>query len=81
MTKICSGCGKDIPAGRLKALPNTRTCVECSSTDKFAGVITSVAERPGSEDVEVGLAIIKDPKSMGQGRIQDPLAGETPEES
>lgn len=26
----CEECGKDIPKGRLEALPDTRTCVGCS---------------------------------------------------
>lgn len=34
----CHKCGQVIPAGRLEALPNTKTCTPCSSTEKV-GVI------------------------------------------
>jgi RNA polymerase-binding transcription factor DksA len=36
MAKFCK-CGKEIPEGRLKALPNATTCVECSTSEKKAG--------------------------------------------
>lgn len=32
--KLCNNCGEPIPEGRLKALPNTETCVNCSGTNK-----------------------------------------------
>jgi hypothetical protein len=35
----CIKCGGEIPEGRIKALPNTKTCVNCSGTQK-KGVIT-----------------------------------------
>ena len=35
--ETCVKCGSEIPAGRLKALPGTRVCVQCSSTDKVRG--------------------------------------------
>jgi len=31
----CNNCGIEINPLRLKALPNTRTCVNCSSQDKW----------------------------------------------
>lgn len=37
MTKLCVKCGKEIPAGRLEALPNTTTCVACSNVTAKAG--------------------------------------------
>ena len=37
MNKECRCCGKEIPEGRLKALPKTITCTECSDTGKVAG--------------------------------------------
>jgi acetate kinase len=33
----CVVCNKEIHPGRLKALPNTKTCVECSNIEKVAG--------------------------------------------
>jgi RNA polymerase-binding transcription factor DksA len=32
--KICKVCGNFIPEGRIKAIPNTQTCIDCSDTDK-----------------------------------------------
>ncbi len=34
---LCVHCQKEIPAQRLKALPNTKTCIQCSSTERVAG--------------------------------------------
>jgi hypothetical protein len=33
----CLTCGEAIAEGRLKALPNTRHCTACSTTQKVAG--------------------------------------------
>jgi hypothetical protein len=33
----CVKCSNPIPEGRIKALPNTRTCVNCSSTARVGG--------------------------------------------
>ncbi len=30
-TRLCEGCGTPIPEARVEALPNTTTCVNCSS--------------------------------------------------
>lgn len=37
MNRICRKCGNDINEGRLKAIPDTKTCVECSNTNKKKG--------------------------------------------
>ena len=36
--KICVKCNKPIHPMRLKALPGTKTCVECSTTGAKRGV-------------------------------------------
>lgn len=36
--RICS-CGTEIPEARLKALPDTETCVECSEVKPIKGVM------------------------------------------
>jgi len=36
--KHCVKCGSEIPEGRLKALPNAKTCVSCSSMQKKGAV-------------------------------------------
>lgn len=33
----CINCGEKIPEGRLKALPKTKVCVKCSTSEKVAG--------------------------------------------
>jgi hypothetical protein len=33
----CIGCQNPIPEGRLKILPHTKTCVNCSTTQKVGG--------------------------------------------
>lgn len=35
----CSECGKKIPQERLKALPNTETCVKCSQVKGVVGFV------------------------------------------
>lgn len=37
MTKLCIHCNKQIPEIRLEILPNTDTCVSCSTTPKMVG--------------------------------------------
>ena len=67
----CQKCDNIIPAGRLKALPNTRECVACSSTEQnmVRAVITG---KTTYSEVEV----IKNKKTkeylnklIGKGRI------------
>jgi hypothetical protein len=38
----CEVCDQEIPAGRLKALPNTRTCTDCSEIAKV-GAFTVIS--------------------------------------
>jgi len=35
--KLCISCGKEIPEQRIKILPNSKTCVQCSDTGRVAG--------------------------------------------
>lgn len=35
--KNCISCENEIPAGRLKALPSTQTCTDCSTTGRVGG--------------------------------------------
>lgn len=37
MEKSCIKCGNNIPSGRLKALPKTDTCIECSDVNRKCG--------------------------------------------
>lgn len=38
MAKYCKGCGEEIHPMRVKILPNTVTCVDCSQTGMKRGV-------------------------------------------
>lgn len=40
----CVKCGNEIPERRLKALPGTRVCVNCSSTQPVKAIITVIGE-------------------------------------
>ena len=44
MIKQCVKCGQDIPEGRLKILPNTKTCVNCSDVNKKGGITIQLGE-------------------------------------
>tara|TARA_B100000497_G_C7629618_1_gene378381 strand:- start:534 stop:764 length:231 start_codon:yes stop_codon:yes gene_type:complete len=54
---ICVKCHDEIQPGRLKALPNSKTCVKCSTTSAWyvRNVISGKTEYMETE-------IIKDPK-------------------
>ena len=44
----CSNCKKPIPEGRLKALPNTKTCTKCSNAEPY-GVVAITNHKTGNE--------------------------------
>lgn len=49
--KLCTRCGDELPAGRLKAIPDTLVCVKCS--EEIGGefelkVTVSGTGKPGS---------------------------------
>lgn len=48
----CEICGCEIPAGRLKALPKTKTCTTCSDTQKVGG-FTIIAGKTEYSELQV----------------------------
>ena len=66
----CNKCGGTIQEGRIKALPDTRTCVECSTTHAFylRNIISGKTEYSETE-------IIKDPKLADELRAMDKRTG------
>lgn len=40
----CVICEKEIPSKRLEILPGTRTCVNCSTTGRYKGVVVQLGE-------------------------------------
>lgn len=63
---ICTKCHEDIQPGRLKALPNAKTCVKCSTTSAWY-VRNVVAGKTEYMETE----IIKDPKAAEVLREMD----------
>lgn len=41
---MCGKCGIEIPLGRLKCVPNTKTCVKCSDVKYKAGITVTRGE-------------------------------------
>ena len=66
----CNKCNNTIQEGRLKALPDTRTCVECSTTHAFY-LRNIISGKPEYSETE----IIKDPKLAAELRVMDKRAG------
>ena len=44
MSKFCVKCGEDIHPKRLQILPNTTTCVNCSTTGQKRGISVQLGE-------------------------------------
>lgn len=51
----CIKCGESIHPKRLQILPQTKTCVKCSSTDKLVGVPIAVGK---GEEIYTDLNIM-----------------------
>ena len=62
MKMICITCGKKIPEGRLKALPKTDTCIDCSTSGKKVAfkIIESKTEYSELEIVNADSNIAND---------------------
>jgi len=60
MEKYCITCGIQIPEGRVKILPNTKTCVEHSTASPYAArrTYTGTSADDGNSDIQ----IYKDPE-------------------
>lgn len=55
--KKCIKCGEEIPEGRLKAIPNTHTCVNCSNVKIKKAVVNITVE---GEDILNRIEIRED---------------------
>jgi hypothetical protein len=44
MGKFCTGCGNQIHPKRVEILPHTKTCVDCSTTEKKGGLTIQLGE-------------------------------------
>lgn len=76
MTKKCITCNELIPEGRVKALPSTRTCTECSTTTAWyvrnvvAGK-TDYMETEVIKDAKLGEVLREMDKKVGWGSNLD----------
>lgn len=59
MARRCIICNVEIPQGRLNILPETKTCVNHSTTEPYAARRTSTGT--SADDLDTGIEIFKDP--------------------
>ena len=78
MNKYCKGCSEIIPPQRIKILPNTKVCVNCSTTGTKRG-ITILKGDVNKDDTWVETLFLDEEeynvyeKSMGRSRnVQRP---------
>jgi len=45
----CTNCKEEIPKERLKVLPKTKTCVNCSGVLPYRGFVSGTPEHKGTE--------------------------------
>jgi hypothetical protein len=57
MARKCIVCSEDIPEGRVKILPNTKTCVNHSTTSAYQ--VRSINTGKSADDAEQEIVIIK----------------------
>ena len=60
MARKCIVCNTDIPEGRVKILPHTKTCVNHSTTSAYE--VRSINTGTSADNAEQTLEIIKDPE-------------------
>jgi len=60
--KTCNKCGDNIPEGRLKILPNTKTCVKCSEIGRKGAITVQL----GEGDHIYNEIIILEPEELNQ---------------
>ena len=72
---ICIKCGNEIPTGRLKAVPNTKTCVNCSSSERVAGFRVISGKDTYSEIQIVSQDTWQKLTSMQERKGQSPSSG------
>lgn len=71
----CKVCNEPIPEGRLKALPNATTCVNCSQTGRVIGVNVVSGNSSYSEIQIVSPEAANELKRLNSGRHPGKLHG------
>ena len=61
--KNCCICNNPIPEGRLKALPNTNTCVQHSTTGRYSANIVSYGD-PEKGELNQEFEIVRDQRTI-----------------
>ena len=70
MVRKCICCNTIIPEGRIRILPHTRTCVNCSTTSAYAA--RPVHTGTSADDAMQDITIIKDPAAAAEyDRLRD----------
>jgi trans-2-enoyl-CoA reductase len=63
--RTCCKCNNQIPEGRIKALPNVRTCVNCSTTEAVACHVVVTGKTEYSQIEIVDQATARRMKELG----------------
>ena len=70
MARQCIVCSADIPEGRIKILPNTKTCVNHSTTESYAARRTFSGT--SADDLDSGIQIFKNQEeARGMDHLDD----------
>jgi len=77
----CKHCGNLIPFKRLEIIPGCRTCVNCTTEEKFSGVPV-INHKTGNEvqvvkDPEVAKEFLKKASRTGYGTLRGVSSGNT----
>ena len=75
MSKKCVKCGEDIHEGRLKALPKTKVCIECSCAKKVAGFALITGKNTYSEIQIVDQETSEELRKLQERKGQSPAEG------
>ena len=80
MKKYCIGCGEQINPKRLEILPNTKTCVNCSTTGPKKG-ITVMHGNVEKDDTWVDMVFMEADEYEAYERAIDRLKHVSPEKT
>ena len=54
-TKKCINCGEEISKERLEALPDTETCVECSTVERYISIVQGAGMAGNSKGYSIEI--------------------------
>jgi hypothetical protein len=74
----CISCKEEINPLRLKALPNTKTCVNCSTTSPKRGVIMTYGDKDNTWN-DISIVDDKEFEQIQRLKKQKPKLDENPD--